>query len=154
MARVEKRLKELGIVLGDVPKPVGAYMPAVVSGSHIYVSGQLPIVEGSLAVRGRLGENLTLEEGIAAARIAAINTVAVLKRYISDLDKIRKIVKVTGYVASAKGFEMQAQVINGASDLYYEIFGERGRHARAAVGVSELPLGAPVEIELIAEFAL
>jgi enamine deaminase RidA (YjgF/YER057c/UK114 family) len=154
VAKVEERLKELGIVLGAVPTPVGSYKPAVVSGSHIYVSGQLPIVEGRLAVSGRLGEDLALEEGIGAARIAAINTVAVLKKYISDLDRVRRIVKVTGYVASARGFHMQAQVVNGASDLYYEVFGERGRHARAAVGVSELPLGAPVEIELIAEFAL
>jgi len=152
--RVEDRLKELGVELGGAPTPLGAYVPAVLSGRHIYVSGQLPIVNGKLAFAGRVGGDITLAEGVEAARIAAINSISVLKGYLSNLDRVRRIVKVTGHIASAEGFTEQAQVLNGASDLYFQVFGESGRHARAALGAYELPLGAPVEIELIAEIAL
>lgn len=153
MTRIEQRLVDLAIMLDKPPAPVGSYRPAVISGSLIYVSGQLPIKAGKLTITGKLGGEVTLEEGAKAARLAAINTISVLKDYLVDLDRVRRIVKVTGYVASQVGFTQQAQVINGASDLYREVFGRSGVHARAAVGVFELPLGAPVEIDLIAEIA-
>ncbi len=153
-ARVEDRLKKLGIELAEPPRPVGAYVPAVLTGRHIYVSGQLPLRGGELAFRGKVGAELTLEQGIEASRLAAINSVSVLKNYLSDLDRVRRIIKVTGHIACAEGFHQQAQVLNGASELYFQVFGESGRHARAALGAFELPLGAPVEIELIAEISV
>ncbi|MCH8029706.1 MAG: RidA family protein [Candidatus Dadabacteria bacterium] len=149
--RVEQRLRELGIELPDAPIPVGAYRTAIISGNSVYVSGQLPLLEGKLTVKGKLGDGLSVEQGAEAARIAAINSISVLKELLLDLDRVKRVLKITGYVASAEGFISQAEVINGASELYFDVFGERGRHARAAVGVNELPLGAPVEIELIAE---
>ncbi len=149
--RVEQRLRELGIELPDAPIPVGAYRTAIISGNSVYVSGQLPLLEGKLTVKGKLGDGLSVEQGAEAARIAAINSISVLKELLLDLDRVKRVLKITGYVASAEGFISQAEVINGASELYFDVFGERGRHARVAVGVNELPLGAPVEIELIAE---
>ncbi len=153
MARVEERLRELGIKIPSPPTPQGAYQPAVISGNLIFVSGQLPIKEGKLLYKGKVGVEISIEEGTQAAELAAINSLSVMKSTLSDLDRIRRIVKVTGYVTSAPGFVMQAKVINGASQFFYDIFGEIGRHARAAVGVNELPLGAPVEIEVIAEIS-
>ena len=144
-------MRELGIELPDAPIPVGAYRTAIISGNSVYVSGQLPLLEGKLTVKGKLGDGLSVEQGAEAARIAAINSISVLKELLLDLDRVKRVLKITGYVASAEGFISQAEVINGASELYFDVFGERGRHARAAVGVNELPLGAPVEIELIAE---
>jgi enamine deaminase RidA (YjgF/YER057c/UK114 family) len=153
MPRVEERLRELGIEIFPPPTPQGAYQPAVISGNLIFISGQLPLKEGELLYRGKVGNEISIEEGIQAARLAALNSLSVMKSELGDLGRIRRIVKVTGYVASASGFNMQAKVINGASQLFYDIFGEMGRHARAAVGVYELPLGAPVEIEVIAEIS-
>jgi enamine deaminase RidA (YjgF/YER057c/UK114 family) len=151
--KVEEKLKELGIEIPQVTAPLGSYRPAVISDKLIFVSGQLPLKEGRLVFKGKVGAEVSIEDGIQAARIAAINSVSILKNELGDLNRITRIVKVTGYVSCAPGFDMQAQVINGASDFFYEIFGEMGRHARAAVGVYELPLGAPVEIEVIAEIS-
>ncbi len=151
--KAEEKLKELGIVIPQISAPLGSYRPAAVSGNLIFVSGQLPIKEGRLLYKGKVGGEVSLEEGIEAAKVAAINTLSVMKGELGNLNRIGRIVKVTGYVSSASGFDLQAKVVNGASDLFYEVFGEEGRHARAAVGVYELPLGAPVEIEVIAEIS-
>jgi len=149
---IEENLEKLQIVLPEVATPLGSYRPCVVSGNYIYVSGQLPIKEGELLYKGKVGEDISLEDAIEAARICAINSLAILKNETLDLNKIKKIVKVTGYVASSENFYKQADVINGASNLYFEVFGEKGVHARAAVGVYQLPINSPVEVDLIAEF--
>ncbi|HEX9830723.1 MAG TPA: RidA family protein [Thermodesulfobacteriota bacterium] len=151
--KAEEKLKELGIEIPKVTAPLGSYRPAVISGNLIFVSGQLPLKEGRLLLKGKVGAEVSIEDGMEAAKIAAINSVSALKNELGDLNRITRIVKVTGYVSCSPGFDMQAKVINGASDFFYEIFGEMGRHARAAVGVYELPLGAPVEIEVIAEIS-
>lgn len=131
--------------------PLGSYRPCVVSGNYIYVSGQLPFKNGELLLKGVVGEDVSLEEAVQAARACAINSLAILKNETGDLNRIKKIVKVTGYVASSENFYQQADVINGASNLYFDVFGEKGVHARAAVGVYKLPINAPVEVDLIAE---
>jgi enamine deaminase RidA (YjgF/YER057c/UK114 family) len=151
MARVEERLRKLGIEIPSPPIPQGAYQPAVISGNLIFVSGQLPLKEGKLLYKGKVGTEISIEEGTQAARLAAVNSISVMKSELGDLDRIKRIVKVTGYVTSAPGFDLQAKIINGASQFFYDIFREAGKHARAVVGVNELPLGAPVEIEVIAE---
>lgn len=151
MIKVEENLKNLGIIIPDAPKPLGAYRPVAISGNIIFVSGQLPIEKGKLKYKGKVGSDISLDDGVHASKIAAINILSVMKQELGDLDKINRILKLTGYVASAPGFDMQAKVVNGASELFYQVFGENGIHARAAVGVFELPLGAPVEIEAIAE---
>lgn len=151
MTEVNKRLDELGIKLPDPPDPLGAYKPAVVSGSLIFISGQLPLRDGNLAYKGKVGEQVTEQEAYQAARVSSINALAVMGKEVGDFNKVKRIVKITGYVSSAQGFNSQAAVINGASDFFFEVFGEAGRHARAAVGVSELPADSPVEIEVIAE---
>ena len=151
MIKVEENLKNLGIVIPDAPKPLGAYRPVAISGNIIFVSGQLPIEKGKLKYKGKVGSDISLDDGVHASKIAAINILSVMKQELGDLDKINRILKLTGYVASAPGFDMQAKVVDGASELFYQVFGENGIHARAAVGVFELPLGAPVEIEAIAE---
>lgn len=153
MPRVEDRLREIGIEISPPPAPQGAYQPAVISGNLIFISGQLPIKEGRLLYRGKVGSDVSIEEGMDAARLAAINSISVMKGELGDLGRIKRIVKLTGYVSNAPGFDMQAKVINGASQFFYDVFGDTGRHARAAVGVYELPLGAPVEIEVIAEIS-
>ena len=149
--KIEEQLKVMGITLGEVPKPVAAYVPAVKSGGFVYVSGQLPTVNGQLQYIGHLGQELTEAEGYEAAKLCVLNALSVLKGLLGDLDEIEQIVKLTGFVASAPGFTAQPKVVNGASELLGTLFGERGQHARSAVGVAELPLNAPVEIELIAK---
>ncbi len=151
--KAEDRLKELGIDIPQVQTPLGAYVPAVITGHLIYISGQLPMVSGELTLKGKVGSEISLEQGMEAARRASVNAVAVLKNELGDLDRIERIVKITGYVASAPGFNQQANIMNGASELFFQVFGEAGRHARVAVGVSELPLDAPVEIEVIAQIS-
>ena len=146
------RLAELGLTLPSVVPPLAAYVPAVQSGSHVYVSGQLPLVEGRLAGAGKVGAEVTAEQGAELARICALNALAAIDALVG-LGRIVKIVKLTGFVASAPGFTGQPAVVNGASNLFGEVLGEQGRHARSAVGVAELPLGAPVEVEVIAEVA-
>lgn len=153
MVKVEERLKVLGIQLPDAAAPLGAYVPVSVSGNLIFVSGQLPLVNGALLHTGKVGSDVTVEQALEAARVSSINALAAIKVQLGDLGRIRRIVKLTGYVASAPGFNKQANVVNGASDFFYDVFGESGRHARAAVGVSELPIDSPVEIELIAEIS-
>ena len=147
----EDALARLGLHLPTPVKPVAAYVPTVRSGNLVYVAGQIPMVDGKLARTGRLGEGVTLEEGQALARTCALNGLAALKAEIGDLSKVKRVVRVGAFVASADGFTDQPKVANGASELLVQAFGEKGRHARAAVGVNVLPLGAPVEVELLVE---
>ncbi|MEU6645075.1 RidA family protein [Saccharomonospora sp. NPDC046836] len=144
------RLAELGIELPGVAAPVAAYVPAVRSGTLVYTSGQLPFVAGSLAATGKVGGEVSPEEAKQHARTAALNALAAVDDLVG-IDAVVRVVKVTGFVASSEGFTGQPAVINGASELLGEVFGDAGKHARAAVGVAELPLGAPVEVELIVE---
>lgn len=148
---IEDRLKELGLVLPTPPAPVAAYVPAIQTGSLVFVSGQGPIRDGKPAYSGRLGAELTLEEGKEAARLAMLNCLAQLKGYLGSLDRVKRIVKVLGFVACTEEFDQQPFVINGGSELLEQVLGERGKHARSAVGTNKLPFGIPVEIELIAE---
>ena len=145
---VEKTLEEMGLKLPSVPAPVAAYVPGVLDGSLVYTSGQLPTENGVLR-KGKLGADMTVEEGYEAARTAALNCLAVVKSLAGSLDRVERIVKVVGYVNSAPDFEAQPKVVNGASELLGQLFGDAGVHSRSAVGVSSLPLGACCEIELI-----
>ena len=149
--RPAERLAELGLTLPPVTAPVAAYVPAVRTGPHVYVSGQLPMVGGKLPATGKVGGDVSAADAAGLARICALNALAAAAEAAGGLDRISRIVKVTGFVASAPGFNRQPQVVNGASELLIEVFGEAGRHARSAVGVAELPLDAPVEVELMAE---
>jgi enamine deaminase RidA (YjgF/YER057c/UK114 family) len=153
VSAVEQRLAGLGLKLPEVAAPVAAYVPAVVSGSYVYTSGQLPFVDGKLPSAGKVGAAVTAEEAAELARMCAVNALAAVKSVIGDLDRITRIVKVVGFVASAPEFTGQPAVINGASELLGKAFGEAGAHARSAVGVAVLPLDSPVEVELIAEFS-
>lgn len=148
-----QRINELGIVLPQVATPAGAYVPAVVSGNLVFTAGQIPLVDGKLAATGKVGKDLTAEQAREIARICALNAVAAVKSVIGDLDRVKKVVKVVGFVSSDPSFSQQPAVVNGASELLEQIFGEKGIHARSAVGVAVLPLDAPVEVELIVEFA-
>jgi enamine deaminase RidA (YjgF/YER057c/UK114 family) len=144
------RLKELGIELPEVAKPLASYVPAVRSGNLVYTSGQLPMQAGQLAATGKIGADVTPEQGKALARICAHNALAAIDSLVG-IDAVTQVVKVVGFVASAPGFNGQPGVINGASDLLAEVFSDHGSHARSAVGVSELPLDSPVEVELVVE---
>ena len=146
------RLAELGISLPQVAPPLAAYLPAVQTGNYVYVSGQLPLVEGKLTQTGKVGAEVTAEQGAELARTCAVNVLAAVEALVG-LGRVVKIVKVVGFVASAPGFTGQPTVVNGASTLFGDVFGEQGRHARSAVGVAELPLDAPVEVEAIVEVA-
>ena len=146
-----ERLAALGLTLPPVTAPVAAYVPAVRTGSYIYVSGQVPVADGKVAATGKVGAEVSTEDAAGLARICALNALAAAANVAGGLDNIGRIVKVVGFVASAPGFNSQPQVINGASELFIEVLGEDGRHARSAVGVAELPLNVPVEVELIAE---
>ncbi|GAA4086597.1 MULTISPECIES: RidA family protein [Actinomadura] len=147
----EERLRELGLELPEVVAPAGSYVPAVRTGSLVYTAGQVPMVKGELPVTGRVGAEVSLEEAAEQARICALNAIAALRAEVGELARVRRIVKVVGFVASAPDFYGQPKVVNGASDLLGAVFGDAGRHARSAVGVAALPLNAPVEVELIAE---
>ncbi len=149
--KVEQRLRELGVELPAAPKPLGAYVPAVVVDRLAFVSGEKASVDGVLKRRGKVGKDLTLEEGYEAAKICGINCLAALKSAIGDLDRVERIVKVVGYVNSGPGFNQQPKVVNGASELLLKAFGERGQHARVAVGVNELPDDSPVEVSMIVQ---
>ena len=151
-AEVYVKLAELGLTLPEVVPPLAVYVPAVQSGNYVYVSGQVPLVDGKLLYVGKVGDEVTVEQGAEAARICALNALAAIESLVG-LGRVVKIVKVTGFVASAAGFTGQPAVVNGASQLFGDVLGEIGRHARSAVGVAELPLGAPVEVEVIAEVA-
>jgi enamine deaminase RidA (YjgF/YER057c/UK114 family) len=152
----EQRLAELGIKLPAVAAPVAAYVPAVQTGRYVYTSGQLPFSEGALPATGKVGEGEGLvspEDAAGYARICALNALAAVRSVTGSLDSISRIVKVVGFVASDPSFTGQPAVINGASDVLGEIFGDAGRHARSAVGVAALPLDSPVELELVVELA-
>lgn len=151
-SRIEARLAELGLTLPAVAAPVAAYVPAVISGNHVYTSGQLPFIDGKLTATGKVGAEISAEDAKSLAATSAINAIAALKSVIGDLDRVTRIVKVVGFVASEPSFTGQPGVINGASELLGEVFGEAGVHARSAVGVAVLPLDSPVEVELVAEF--
>jgi enamine deaminase RidA (YjgF/YER057c/UK114 family) len=145
-----ERLKELGIELPGVAKPLASYVPAVRSGNLVYTSGQLPTQEGKLIANGKIGVDVTPEKGKELARICVLNALAAVDSLVG-IDAVKQVVKVVGFVASAPGFNGQPGVVNGASDLLADVFGDHGSHARSAVGVSELPLDSPVEVELVVE---
>ncbi|MEW6544805.1 MAG: RidA family protein [Nitrospirota bacterium] len=147
----EERLKQLGIELPAPPKPVATYVPAVLAGDLLFVSGVLPFRDGKVVQPGKLGKDLTLEQGYEAARLALLNALSLVKRELGSLDRVKRVVRLVGYVASAEGFTQQPAVVNGASDLLVKLFDEAGRHARVAVGAAELPLQAPVELEFIVQ---
>jgi enamine deaminase RidA (YjgF/YER057c/UK114 family) len=141
----------LGLILPEIPKPLASYVPAKQSGKLVFTAGQLPLVKGDLVSKGILGQDVLVEEAHKAAQICTLNALAAIKGVIGDLDRINQVVKVVGYVASTSTFTQQPAIINGASELLLEIFGEAGKHARSAVGMAVLPLNASVEVELIVE---
>ena len=147
---IDEKLKSLGIELSAPPKPAGAYLPVIISNNLAYVSGQIPIKDGKVIHEGKVNDE-NLEEARKSAKLCAINILAQLKSEIGDLDKISKIVKVSGFVNSESNFTQQPKVIDAASDLFFEIFGEKGQHARIAVGVSSLPLNSMTEIDAVVE---
>lgn len=151
MAAVEKRLNELGLVLPPAPEPIAAYVPCVRTGSLLFVSAHIPNAGPKMLYRGKVGSDLTPEQGTEAARVALLNALAAVKKELGSLDKVKRVVKLTGFVASAPGFNDQPRVVNGASHLLIDLFGEKGKHARAAVGVAELAMDSPVYIEMVLE---
>ncbi|MGY6497337.1 MAG: RidA family protein [Microcella sp.] len=153
MSPVDARLAELGITLPEVAAPVAAYVPATVSGQLVFTAGQLPFVDGSLPATGKVGAEVSAERAAELAGTAVLNALAAVKSVIGSLDRVTRVVKVTGFVASDPSFSGQPAVMNGASTLLGDIFGDIGVHSRSAVGVAVLPLDAPVEVELVVEFA-
>ncbi len=152
MSKIEKRLEELGLQLPDCPVPVASYIPGQIFLDRlVYISGQDCRKDGVLLYEGKLGAEVSIEEGALCARQSVLNCLAALKNTVGDLDRVKKIVKLLGFVASAPGFDQHPAVINGGSELLIQLFGEDGRHARAAIGTSELPFNTPVEIEMIVE---
>ena len=149
--KIEKRLKKLNITLSQASSPLGSYVPCVQTGDLLFLSGILPFRDGKLVRTGRVGESVSLEEAQEDARQVAINVLSVIKAQVGDLDRISRCVKLNGYVASAPDFIEQPKVLNAASDLLFDLFGEAGRHARSTVGVSVLPLNSPLEIDFIFE---
>jgi enamine deaminase RidA (YjgF/YER057c/UK114 family) len=148
---VERRLAELGLALPDAPQPLGAYRAAVQAGALVFLSGQLPIRDGAVRYKGRVGAELTLEEGRAAAELTALNALAQLRRFLGGFERLRQIVRLEGYVASAPGFHQQPQVLDAGSELLRRILGDRAGHARTAFAVDQLPAGAAIELVVIAE---
>ncbi|MET3616348.1 enamine deaminase RidA (YjgF/YER057c/UK114 family) [Rhizobium aquaticum] len=151
MSSIDRRIRELGLSLPTPASPVANYLSAMRTGNLLYISGQGPIIDGRVIFKGRIGDELTEQEGYEAARLTAMNLLAVARSDLGSLDRIAKIVKLNGWVRSAPGYDRQPSVINGASDLFVEVFGEKGRHARTSVSAHELPMGIAVEIEMIAE---
>lgn len=148
---IENKIKELGITLPEAAKPAAMYVPVKKTGNLLFVSGQIPMVDGTLKYTGKAGTDKTLEEAKEAARVCAINIISAVKGYIGDLDKVKSIVKITAFVASETGFDKQHLVANGASELLFDVFGEAGRHTRSAVAVNQLPMDSLVEVEAIIE---
>ena len=146
---IEEKIKELGFEVPEAPKPLAAYVPALVVGDFVFTAGQIPSVKGELKYKGKVGKDLSEEGGRKAAEICALNCLGAIKGVTGDLDKIDQVVKLTAFVNSAEGFTAQPKVANGASELIGKIFGDKGKHARSAVGVNELPFDAAVEIEMI-----
>ena len=151
MAKIEARLEELGLTLPESPSPLANYVSVQRTGNLLFFSGTGPLKNGKPAIFGKLGKELTLEEGYEAAKLTALNLISILKKTIGDLDKVKQIVKLLAFVASTDDFTQQPAVINGASDLLVEVFGDKGKHARSAVAVNVLPFSIPVEIEMIVE---
>ena len=151
MSQIEQKIIDLGFVLPETAKPLAAYIPAVQSGDLVFTSGQLPMINGSLAETGKVGGSVSPERAKELATVCALNALAAVKTVIGDLDKIKRVVKVVGFVSSVPEFSGQPGVVNGASEFLGDVFGDKGVHARSAVGVAVLPLDAPVEIELIVE---
>ena len=149
---IEEKLKELGINLPEPPTPAGAYIPAVKTGNLLYISGQIPMVDGKVIFTGKVSDE-NLEEAQKSARTCAINLLAQIKRELGDFEKVSKIVRISGFVNSVPEFSQQPKVINPASDLFFNVFGEKGKHSRIAVGVTSLPLNSMTEIDAIVEFA-
>jgi len=151
---VETKLKDLGIIIPESSKPLAAYVPGLIAGDFVYVSGQLPQKDGKILYTGSIGKDLTVAEGQDASRLAVVNCLAVLKSCLDDWSSLLRIIKITGYVQCERDFHEQAMVLNGASELLEQIFGDRGKHARAAVGVYALPLNAACEVEMIAHIKI
>jgi enamine deaminase RidA (YjgF/YER057c/UK114 family) len=151
MSKVEEKILELGLELPKISTPIASYIPAKKVGNLVFTSGQLPMVNGELTITGFLGKEVSIEDANRAAQVCTLNALAAVKGVIGDLDQIKSIIRVVGYVASTPEFTKQPAVVNGASDLLLQIFGDEGKHARSAIGVSALPLNAPVEIELTVE---
>jgi enamine deaminase RidA (YjgF/YER057c/UK114 family) len=151
LGRIESSLGNLGLILPAISKPVAAYIPAKQAGKLVFTAGQLPMVNGELILKGLLGQDVEIEDANKAARICTLNALAAIKGVIGDLDRIKQVVRVVGYVASVPTFIQQPAVVNGASELLLEIFGDSGKHARSAVGMAVLPMNASVEIELTVE---
>lgn len=147
---IDNRLKDLGIIIPQVARPLAAYVPGLIAGDFVYISGQLPSRDGKVLYTGSIGKDLTVADGQEASRLAVINCLAVLQSCLGEWSSLERIVKITGYIQSETDFNDQALVLNGASELLEQIFGDKGRHARAAVGVSALPLNAACEVEMIA----
>jgi enamine deaminase RidA (YjgF/YER057c/UK114 family) len=148
---VEEKLAELKISLPPAPKPVASYIPAVRTGDLLFLSGTGPFKDGQVLFAGKLGKDLTVEQGYEAAKLTLLNALAIAKQELGSLDRVTRVVRMSGHVASAEGFTQQPQVLNGASDLLVQIFGDAGRHARLALGAAELPLNMAIELELILE---
>ena len=150
---IEKRLKELGIIIPNAPKPAGSYIPVVLSGKLAFVSGQIPIKDGQVVYQGKVGDTQSIDNAQEAAKLCVINGLAQIEAYCGTLDNLEKIIKISGFVNSTKDFTEHPKVINAASDLLMKIFDEKGKHSRIAIGVSSLPLNATVEIDMIVEIA-
>ena len=151
MSNIENKIKELGLQLPEPPKPLAAYIPAKQAGNLVFTAGQLPMVNGEIILKGLLGQDVEIEPAYNAAKICTLNALSAIKGVIGDLDKIKQVVRVVGYVASVPTFTQQPAVVNGASEFLLEVFGDKGKHARSAVGMAVLPLNAAVEIELTVE---
>ncbi|NBO79202.1 MAG: RidA family protein [Actinobacteria bacterium] len=151
MSNIENKIKELGLQLPEPPKPLAAYIPAKQTGNLVFTAGQLPMVNGEIILKGLLGQDVEIEPAYNAAKICTLNALSAIKGVIGDLDKIKQVVRVVGYVASVPTFTQQPAIVNGASEFLLEIFGDKGKHARSAVGMAVLPLNAAVEIELTVE---
>lgn len=148
---IEDKIRELGYELPEAPKPLAAYIPSLIVNDLVFTAGQIPIIKGALKYKGKLGKEISEEEGGKAAEVCVLNCLSVIKSIVGDLDEIEQIVKLTVFVNSADGFSAQPKVANGASELMVKLFGEKGKHVRSAVGVNELPIDAAVEIEMIAK---
>jgi len=151
MVDIEEKLKKLNIILPEPAKPIAAYIPALISGNSLFVSGQLPIKEGKLIYKGKIGRDLTLEQGYEAARLCAINILSAAKSAIGNLNHIKKVVRIAGYINCTEDFTAHSKVLNGTSNFLVSIFGDSGKHIRIAIGVCSLPLGSPVEVEAMFE---
>lgn len=149
---IEKKLQEMGLSLPEVGKTHGAYVPGVQANGLLFTSGRTPTVDGKLMYGGKVGQDLSVEEGYKAAELCALHCLAVVREQLGGLDKVIRIVRITGFINSAPGFTQQSKVLNGASDLVAALFGERGQHARAAIGVAELPTNAAVEVDMIVQY--